>query len=83
MRHAAPGVAAHTGQGHSDGGVEVTPGHSAAYDQAEEYSDGPPDRELISKGLNNLPERGEIEIKEILGRTEHNGKYDFPERILK
>ena len=42
VNHAAPGEPAHTRQGHRDGGVEVTSGHAAAYDDPEEYSDGPP-----------------------------------------
>ena len=42
VSHAAPREAAHTGQGHRHGGVEVASGHSAAYHHPEEYSDGPP-----------------------------------------
>ena len=42
VSHAAPGEPAHAGQGHRDGGVEVTPGYATAYHDPEEYSDGPP-----------------------------------------
>ena len=47
VNNSAPGKPAHRGQGHSYGGVEVPPGHSAAYHHPEEYTDCPPQRKVI------------------------------------
>ena len=60
VNYTSPGKPAHAGQGHSDGGVEVTPGHSAAYDHSEEYADGPPAniKSLVRSSLSNMSPEG-------------------------
>ena len=56
VNYTAPGKPAHAGQSHSDGGVEVASGNSAAYHHSEEYANGPPAdiTSLMRSSLSNI-----------------------------
>ena len=64
VNYAPPGKPAHAGQGHSDGGVEVAPGHSAAYHHSEEYANGPPAdiTSLVRSSLSSRMSPGGIQL---------------------